>query len=576
MLVALFRIGSCRQRIRKGYGVHGLSLSQRPALERALGDLPAFAGAQPRGTLTAESQDRASITIDSGWLDFGDPTVRRQWLIGMSEASGHLSDVGRRLGAVITPGGIRGRDEAAPCRDEHLLETESDVEREVLTNLLRASIPTLIAVSAQPGWMPGVRPGTGSFRLTRATDHVPTAYVASLAPSYLPHLRAHLRRTDGVAGLDVMDVDPTAQADGVSGVSVRAIDSQVLLTSTLAHALLLEAIATNARRLVRDGRRVPAGDGRMLDRNRARAIARGMGAVLEVPHDDRPGTQSAAEAVATLIEEHRRDFLSLRTQPQELSPIALGPALAASGRVSVRTEADLQLRWNSDSTFGTSLGHVAGALMDSHRQSTDLISEANRALAGAAADDVLAGLTSMLAPHYFTGPSRDSQPSGEPRDNRNRDTRAAAPRRSNPRPPAEIGSPHDSLAASLAQISAEPGNLQVVLTGIGRYLAHGGRRLFPDLSDSVQSQVRSTVRQGLALVEIHGDDDWNRAKQELNTNAAVIARLPVQLVPSPREALQRTGKRLDAETVSLGAGKGSPGSMDVLAIPRAGHRGGPR
>jgi hypothetical protein len=192
----------------------------------------------------------------------------------------------------------------------------------------------------------------GSRRLAEAADQIATRYIASVSPRHLTRIQDRMRRDQGVARLELMDVNPLGDASlEVGHVELRFVDAQVLLSTTRAHALLVQAIAMRARRLERDGRRVPSGSQALLERNRARAIAHGLSARFEVEAEGRGekgqsrGEKAVTQLLIGLLEDLRDEFRALEATFDELAPVVLGLSLERADALPLRNENDLLQAW---------------------------------------------------------------------------------------------------------------------------------------------------------------------------------------------------------------------------------------
>jgi hypothetical protein len=239
--------------------------------------------------------------------------------------------------------------------DTHVIEVLSPVEQEVLCNLLRSHVPTLIAMAGRGITSIGVRRDrVGSRWLTASRSHLAARYLASTAPAHLDRVKAELRRRDGVARLDRMDIAPGQTADGTLVVTVRCIDAAASLATARAHAVVLAALALRARRLVREGRRTGNTPQKRLEENRARAIADGLRARFVVENQagrNRPGQEKtvrqvgARDAVRGLLLDLCIEFANLDTTVEELAPVILPVELPRVGLRRVASEGELFAAW---------------------------------------------------------------------------------------------------------------------------------------------------------------------------------------------------------------------------------------
>ncbi|MEU8657509.1 hypothetical protein [Actinoplanes philippinensis] len=280
MLDGVILVGALRQRVEKVVGWHGA----RPATSRGPVELtPAGAGM---------SVLRPPLT----WL--GSPAARQDWVSAMAAT---LTAAGRPL-----PPGTAG---VAPAIDRHVLEVGSTAEQTVLCNLVRRHSPLLIALTG--------RPSAGARRLGAARDQVAARHLDAADAEFRTLLEAHLRRVEGFEAIDRTDVHPSAEPDGTPTVIVQCIDAAATLAAARAHALLLAAFALRARRLVQEGVAVEPVAQRVVDENRARAVATGLRAR---PADDARSTLRHRTR-HLLTDQLAIELDNLEAQPEELFPI---------------------------------------------------------------------------------------------------------------------------------------------------------------------------------------------------------------------------------------------------------------
>ncbi|MEV2224517.1 hypothetical protein AB0E01_32225 [Nocardia vinacea] len=299
-----------------------------------------------------------------------------------------LAELARATGGVLAAPGLgTAKYPAVLGGDTHVLEVLSSVEQEVLCNLLRTQVPALIALFGRGITVAGApRDRIGSRWLAGSRSHLATRFLASTAPEHLERVKAELRRRDGVALLDRMDVYPAQESDGTMTVVVRCLDSAATLAGVRAQALLLAALAMQARRMVRDGRRVGNAPQRILEDNRARAVADGLRARLviddkkPVPRGrsgptarsaDRPAGSraeprmwSARDAARAAVRAAAVELRNLDADAAELAPVLLPLDLPDLGVKRRATEVDLLAQWaaSGDSEL---LGRSLDALTDS-------------------------------------------------------------------------------------------------------------------------------------------------------------------------------------------------------------------
>jgi hypothetical protein len=351
------RIGALRQHVAKGFVVVGGHL---PAVGRG-----GTVFNRDGGERVAGKPELWYAEPPPRWL--GSPAARAEWA---GTVAADLAEAGAAARVPLLPTSVAveldGRRVVGPPGDDrHVVEVASTVEQEVLCNLLREHVPLLIALTGRPD--PDGAGIGGSHRLGTSRQHVATRYLASASATHLARIEAELRRTDGVAQLERMDVHPAALPDGTPTVVVRCVDAAASISTTAAWALLVAAFGLRARRLVRDGRRLRNLPQQILEENRARAVARGLRARLTVEESAGRGEQPK------LVERSARDLLralvvdtlsveldNLGATPQELFPIAAALDLPQLGLSGCASDDTLLRGWAQQhrSGFAGIAGHV--------------------------------------------------------------------------------------------------------------------------------------------------------------------------------------------------------------------------
>ncbi|MGS2619249.1 hypothetical protein ACVCAH_32710 [Micromonospora sp. LZ34] len=482
MLVSFSRTGPLRHRILKGFVI-------------AAGDPAAVTAAVvARGVelgllrLHTAGRSPGAIWLDTGMVWLTDPLARSRLRQALAAGTASLAAAVRAAGGRLAPGGWLGSRGAGEClvSDLHAIETITDTQREICANLLRSWAPELIALTGQPSFGGDRVHGIGSRRLADSGEHLSTRYLASASPRHLGRVRDSLRRDEGVSRLELMDVNPVGLDDTVPNVVLRCVDAQLLPSTVLAHALLVQALAVHARTLEREGRRVPAVPQAVLDHNRSRAISAGLAATFD-PLTDRsrrdrndrvPQAQPvpARERALALIEDVVPQLRALRVMPDELAPVAFGLTLAGAHPTAVRKESDLLRQWSGldDADF---FGNAQWLEQD------HLTAANTRAFPGATA----------LARSYWASRLRPSP------------KRAAAPQ---PRRPSA-----DDL---LARLGDQELSARDVTAALAAYARDGGPAdLLPALrrlADDRAKAIRRTLRPGRALTRESTavPADWDR------------------------------------------------------------------
>jgi hypothetical protein len=290
--------------------------------------------------------------LNSAWL--GTFAAREKTFAELARALVDFNGAAGRAGGRVVPTGIglAGRP-AVLGGDTHVIEVLSATEQEVLVNLIRTHVPVLIAMTGRSVTAAtGPRDRIGSRWLADSKTHLSTRYLASTQPEHLKRVTAELRRRDGVSRLDRMDIAPGQTPDGIPAVTVRCIDSAASVAAARSHALVLAALALQARRLVRDGRRVGNTPQPQLANNRARAIAAGLRARFQ-KHDNPGGPRAgpdrgegvqARAAVRRLLLDLCVEFANLEATAEELAPVILPVELPRLGLRDIANEDELLAR----------------------------------------------------------------------------------------------------------------------------------------------------------------------------------------------------------------------------------------
>jgi hypothetical protein len=278
-LTRLYRLGPSPQRIGKGYVIAGPA-DVVTALRRDLN------GRAPAHDVVVEVDENSlrSLTLRTGWWWLHDRDSRDTARTTLSHAIARVASAASRQGCLLLPGAVRPSGQATwqdwTTGDHHTIGLLDDVEREVASNLFRSHVPEIIALTGHPGIDQTPEP-LGSRRLAESGRHLAARYLASASPRHLSLVASELRRTTGIRALRTMDVhplDPPAPGGETGSLGVRCVDGQAFAGTTIAHAILLQALTMAARRRVRDGRRQGHTDQQLLERRRASAILKGIDA----------------------------------------------------------------------------------------------------------------------------------------------------------------------------------------------------------------------------------------------------------------------------------------------------------
>ncbi|GGO65901.1 hypothetical protein [Nonomuraea cavernae] len=330
MLVSLVRVGASRQSVAKAVVLTGADHRRVVAEVR----LPTPPVNLAPAVLEPDARQAGLIRagLDGVWL--GTHSAREEVFSYLGAVLAALANTAREHGATVAAPGIQlGTTPAVAAGDVHALRTVDTTEQEVLTNLLRRHSPVLIALAGRATIGP-TQDRIGSRWLADSREHLATRYLASADPRHLHHVKADLRRRDGIADLTRMDVAPRATEP--AEVLVRCLDGQVSLADLRAHAVLLAALALHARRLVKTGRREGNVPQTLIEGNRARAITHGLRARFTEEADRRP--VQATRAARRLLEGLLPVLSLLEATAEELIPVLAPLELPEVGLPPLRTQ----------------------------------------------------------------------------------------------------------------------------------------------------------------------------------------------------------------------------------------------
>jgi hypothetical protein len=364
------------------------------------------------------------LWIDTGPVWISDPAQRSALVGALADVVSAAAEQVRQAGGTLLPSGISwgGPPHRRLCEDGHSVEVADDLQREILSNLIRRYVPELVALSGRALFVGGRVNGRGSLRLAESKDQVSTRYIASASVRHLRRVEQALRRDDRVSGFAVMDVNPVGDTElEIPNVSVRCLDAQIFPSSAVAQAVVLQALAVRARMMERDGRRMPAVPQRMLDRNRSNAIARGMGGEFEHEADDPRKAReqatvrrSAAESVSDLLDDLDAELRAMQIEPREILPLLSAPELAKLHPEYAQTENDLLAVWSRQHAFGAE--QIAALLRDRATLADDQLTRHNRRVAPGSLGTLEAAWRTKLTarprrstPNVRKGPARPAR-----------------------------------------------------------------------------------------------------------------------------------------------------------------------
>jgi len=566
-LVKVYRNGPTRQRITKGYLIH----SDQPNVAQEIAR--SWSQTSPTGLKLSWSPRRPNQILAGTELQWLHNRQARQQVASLfAETVATLEREVQRKGGELLPNAFRASQSSswtsAVTGDEHFIATNSDVEREVSCNLFRLYSPALIALSGRSGFTSTGKEGIASRRLSISTEHFGARYFASVSPRHLGRVTHELRRQSGISRIDMLDVAPESDdSPEGQGLKVRCIDGQILISSSIAHALLCQAIALRARRIVRDGRRVGAAPQPFIDDNRARATAFGLNARFEVERQTRPGQRqgretpvfrSAGDAVLDMIAELIPELQTLEADYDEIAPLVLGLSLRGMGLAGIRNENDLlAVTLPNGATWPKVAERLRGWREEERSSATNSLRTANEQRYGAAAKHVHDWWRTLL--HQPTGSSSDKGTGKQkPTPSRQR----PPDRRRGPDPRQLANQLYDSLQRPGSGLTDED---RAAL--LSRYRASGGHADLDDLLSCMGRQRANDARvlllPGGAPIVLDrraiawGEEPATRALQRLKDGHLVLLRCE-----APRPDIVRTIDSLEALRAS------APPLIDMYLLDR--------
>jgi hypothetical protein len=130
--------------------------------------------------------------------------------------------------------------------------------------------------------------------------------------------------------MDVYPISGDLPASYQAAIGVRYVDGQAYAGTVIAHALLVQALAMNARRLARSGRRQGNTPIRLVEAQRTQAILHGLDARVPIEQRaDKPGRvrvsalpkEDLGQVVAEFMEQLMPEFGTLSVSVYELAPV---------------------------------------------------------------------------------------------------------------------------------------------------------------------------------------------------------------------------------------------------------------
>jgi hypothetical protein len=386
MLAKLHRVGPGRHRLLKGYILAGAAdVNALSGDARAIEDL-SHPCRSAGFTLQVDHRCPTRVWIDTGpvWIHSRD--ARAALRSKLAAATAGLAGRVRQRGWKLIPNAVRDNslgDWRHSCvADLHRIEVEDDIERQVLSNTLRSHVALLIAASGRSGAdARGVEAG-GSKRLAESRSQIAARLFPTTSVRQGPRIASYFRSRMGVPRIDQLDINPfdAERCGDYRSVECRFIDAQILVGSSIAHTILLQAIALSVRRRVR---REPlpfqvvrsSAEEIEFGKIRAAAIARGLNASV----DGGPGSarRGAPEALLELLEGLGEELRILEVDLSELAPLLVGCMLRSRGLPAFANENDLLRHW-ARSGASSLVVQSSEILLNATKLESDPLTELNR------------------------------------------------------------------------------------------------------------------------------------------------------------------------------------------------------
>lgn len=400
-LVKIYRYGPTRQRVKKGFVV---THPQRAVAGKIAQSLAAELAPGKYGvSIDWDRRHPTSLWLNAGLRTLHKPSERARLTKDLSDSLAFSIRSIERAGGRLLPNAIfptsgQCRWQAFLCNDIHELEMVDAVEAEMASNLLRLLSPLFIAMSGRAGLNGAAVDWCGSRRLLVNGRGFATRWIASAAPEHLERVETQMRQQSTADRWDQLDIYPRLR-DGSNGadVVVQCLDGQSRIQTTVAHALLLQAVAMRARQYSRFDQRVFPTEQKRLEWDRSAVIANGFR--TNIFHDLPPGLFRFSKrgqrtktprvrpetSLLGLLYELCYEWQVLEAEVTELSPLVLGLEVRQLGRKAIINENDLLrtlVRRKESLTTDSALVTFCDSLLDD--QGRDLMTKLNHEKHGAA------------------------------------------------------------------------------------------------------------------------------------------------------------------------------------------------
>lgn len=397
----LYRLGATPQQVRKGYVLAGPARSVA-SIRKQLHDKQLSRSV----TLSAPPDGSRTIHFDTGFRWLHNPDERASVRGDLVEAVVATANAAVPHECALLPGAVRLDPKSAwrewVVGDDHHIGAVTADERRAIHSFLRARTPELIALTGRAGIDAHAEP-LGSRRLADSGEHLAAREIATVANEHLTWVREELRRSTGIVELSAMDVHPFGPASPQTtepSIAIRCLDGQAFVGTSIAQAVLLQAVAMAARRRFRSGVEERLLEQRTLEARRATAVLVGLDGRIRLDEprhnqtrtNQRRGEQGRArqprraslESLAiSLFESVVPELGTLEVTFEEFAPVAAWSVLYGRGSLA-RNDTELLARLSNKLGFtpatviANPANHAPGVLLSAAELSTTEIDQASR------------------------------------------------------------------------------------------------------------------------------------------------------------------------------------------------------
>lgn len=532
MLVKLHKIAPGRHQLRKGYVLSRPDLAAE--LKQFAARSPAFRDAGIE--LQIDPRRARRLWFDTGPVWVHSREARQKVRTELATAVSEVAQKVRAMGGALLPNAVRP-DRRTDWRDWfvadiHRVEVGDDFERVQLCNELRQQLPLLVAISARAGVEGSTAGRVGSKRLALDRSLIPARPFPFFSEAHLARLRRYYRERMGTPRLEQLEVCPLngrsprqvdAAARFLPSIACNFLDGQVLISSAMAHVVLLQALAMRIRRTVQrnpfsDACTRRFGSDAAFAEARAAAIVDGIRTSFRVESQDafrpegradRPGFRSALDEFLTLCTGLADELRILEAGLDEMQGLLTGSIMRIQGVPACVVENDVLSSWargkSADAGGPGLVARIQDVLCDTRQLGADHTGAINRAEFPREAMEAEEFWTNLL---QLRGLS-DAELLTERTAARSRaGDRAKPPKAQGPRQP-QMGSSNPLFLLLRDLMEAAPEVHATILADLARRL---GRRNWRDWMRSLPAADRDNLKRQLGLpdrVPVYaGPESW--------------------------------------------------------------------